>query len=447
MICEEEQDIEKVIRQTCKDKGWTVRRFYLDRGCFTTKMRKTDEEPELIKAEDDQAGRYKYKLEYFRSTNNNRLTAYSEFKDWFEDVLKGKKDQKNISIEQMFTDFLETGEVDLRPSTKKDWERSIFGRFLPGLESQKIKLAREVKKQHVTKLISNLKYHKKNPERETAIKTRLNYFDLLKMIFEWATRHDYVEGNPLVWRPPKKWRRKLFEKQQEKVGVALNYEQAQNLLKISKTSFIKKIIRGKDSWKQKYEPPKHLYTALLIALRSGLRFGNIIGNSGIKWKHIDRKNWTFDIPAENMKGDHIFKVPIHPELIDHFKDLEQKYTEKHNHIPKKDCNDYVIAGEPKKYITKSFKQALKRADLESVRDEEGRLKKFRFHDLRHSFKTWIEEEEGLPQSVVKELMGWKGSSLHERYGHKRATGIIREKLSKTPWLFPKKSEQNIAENQ
>ncbi len=425
--------------QRVEKDGWIIRKFILERGKYVTRIRKKDEDPKIT--ERNGKKQYKYpSTRFFRSSTNNLMQARDEFDKWFHQVLQEERQDGNkgsTTIEELFRIFLDENlEIDLKPSTYQEYSNSLFGRFLPGLKSQGISYASEIKKKHVTKLISIVGFRKRNPGKETSTRTRLKYINLMHQVFDWAVRNDYIEQYPVVFKPPKKWKDELFEEQQERVGIALNQKQAQKLLNACKSSFEITIERGNNSWEQKFQPPKYLYSIVLTALRSGLRLSNI---TSLRWENIDMKKGFFNISKEHMKNNKDFKeIPIHPELLYHFRWLLKQQTKEEGRAPKDD--DLLIRDEIK-YIHRSFSRALKQAGLEYAKDEKGREKKVRFHDLRHSFKTEIEEEAGFPQSVVKHLMGWVGSDLHARYGHKKGTEKCKRELDRLPWLIQEKDHQ------
>ncbi|MFC1854947.1 site-specific integrase [Thermodesulfobacteriota bacterium] len=67
------------------------------------------------------------------------------------------------------------------------------------------------------------------------------------------------------------------------------------------------------------------------------------------------------------------------------------------------CDKY---GNPFKSINKSFKAALKRADIEN----------FRFHDLRHTFASHLAMN-GYGGITLQKLGRWKTPSMVMRYAH------------------------------
>ena len=61
-------------------------------------------------------------------------------------------------------------------------------------------------------------------------------------------------------------------------------------------------------------PPPYLYTAVMLALRAGLRLSNV---RGIRWRNLRNGNSEIHLPAAEMKSDRDFSVPVHPELAAH----------------------------------------------------------------------------------------------------------------------------------
>ena len=98
------------------------------------------------------------------------------------------------------------------------------------------------------------------------------------------------------------------------------------------------------------------------------------------------------------KGGHKREVPINSVLYQALLFLREKTG---------DC--YVFGnreGRPYGDITKSFKSALKRAGI----------KNFRFHDLRHTFASYLVMS-GADLKTMQELLGHRSITMTLRYAH------------------------------
>ena len=143
-----------------------------------------------------------------------------------------------------------------------------------------------------------------------------------------------------------------------------------------------------------YKAPKcsHLAPIIITALHTGMRRGEILK---LKWEDIDFKNgFIFVKDSKNYEGR---AIPLS-------KTLQQVLQGLPRHI-----SGYVFCdknGKPYNEIKKSFNRALKYA---GIRD-------FHFHDLRHTFASWLVME-GVDLATVKELLGHKSINMTMRYAH------------------------------
>lgn len=137
-----------------------------------------------------------------------------------------------------------------------------------------------------------------------------------------------------------------------------------------------------------------------------MRRGEILG---LTWDHVD-----FDrrvITLTHTKNGRTRRLPMH-DLV--FETLKRRAR----------GGPYVFGGnEPYRRITTGWRAACRRAGL-------GRL---RFHDLRHTWASWLVED-GLDLRAVQELGGWSSLKLLERYAHPttatkvNALGLIGARL-------------------
>ena len=142
---------------------------------------------------------------------------------------------------------------------------------------------------------------------------------------------------------------------------------------------------------------------ILVALMTGMRRGEILN---LKWPNIDLQHNMIHI--EDSKTHERRDIPISPELKKVFEGMGQ-------------INDRLF---DIKSVKTSFHTALKRAGI----------KNFRFHDLRHTFASWLVIS-GTSLLVVKELLGHKKLDMTLRYAHlspdvrSYAVNLIGEKIA------------------
>ncbi len=156
---------------------------------------------------------------------------------------------------------------------------------------------------------------------------------------------------------------------------------------------------------------------ILLGLLLGLRRGEILG---LKWTDIDFVNSVLHIQrtATPRKGGYIFTdckteqsnryLQLQPFLVDKFKEW--------NLIQCKNCStpiDFVFSHSNNKLfsattINRKYKFALKSCDIDV---------NTRFHDLRHSFATYLVND-NVPISVISQMLGHsKISTTLDIYTH------------------------------
>lgn len=143
--------------------------------------------------------------------------------------------------------------------------------------------------------------------------------------------------------------------------------------------------------------PEHIKPIVICALKTGMRRGEILN---LKWSNIDNKFSCIELLQ--TKSGKKRKIPISKKL----KEVLLK-------IRKENKTEYVFINqqtqEPYTDIKKAFTGAVKRAGI----------KKFRFHDLRHTFATRLIEQ-GVDIVVVKELLGHADIKTTMQYVHSDA---------------------------
>ena len=116
-------------------------------------------------------------------------------------------------------------------------------------------------------------------------RTRNKYVSTLRTFYRWCIKRGYAVENPAV--DVDKVRENKYENR------ILTEAEETRLLEACRQPFratCKGFRQGRTSkseWKQEFVPPENLYPIVLIALRTGLRYGAI---ALLKWRHIDWEN-------------------------------------------------------------------------------------------------------------------------------------------------------------
>jgi integrase len=151
---------------------------------------------------------------------------------------------------------------------------------------------------------------------------------------------------------------------------------------------------SKEEWKRLYKVmPPYLRAIVTVALLSGLRKQNVLR---LRWEQINFDSRTIELlKSENKGKKHIYK-PISNSLYRLLLSLNPKQS------------GYVFinpkTNKPYTDVKKSFKTALKKANIEGVI----------FHDLRRTFGTWLLKE-GVDIRTVQYLLDHEDISTTQRY--------------------------------
>jgi integrase len=162
----------------------------------------------------------------------------------------------------------------------------------------------------------------------------------------------------------------------------------------------------------------------MIALRSGLRLGNI---TGLRVEHLKHGCTEIDIPGDEMKNHERLHVPVHPELREALKAQLRSMTEAQGRAP---TSEQPILGIV--HLKQAFDRAAKRCGLDTV---DG--KHLRFHDLRHTFASWLAHK--APRVCEQALLGHSISDVTGRYEHS-SMEELRAAVETLPWVEPRTDE-------
>ena len=145
--------------------------------------------------------------------------------------------------------------------------------------------------------------------------------------------------------------------------------------------------------REKY--PEHL-SEFIFALNTGLRLGSQYGGT------YEMINWTrnvLDIPR--TKNDEAVHIPLNSDVVTAIRSLPS-WEERKGPI-------FRNQRHPEKPVLSNdhwFKPALKAAGISD----------FKWHDLRHTFASWLVQD-GVPLDRVSKLLGHKSLTMTMRYAH------------------------------
>lgn len=141
------------------------------------------------------------------------------------------------------------------------------------------------------------------------------------------------------------------------------------------------------------EPYSNMAT---FAVSTGLRRNNV---AGLKWEfvHLARKTATF--PDLVMKNGKPLTIPLNETAMGAIR----------RQLGRSDVWVFPrLDGERVQDIpSKMWKKALEQAGIEN----------FRWHDLRHTWASWLRQSGSVGLDLIQELGGWKQRSMVQRYSH------------------------------
>ena len=144
------------------------------------------------------------------------------------------------------------------------------------------------------------------------------------------------------------------------------------------------------------------YTAILIALHTGVRLGELMA---LKWVNVDFRNRQIIIKDNfsagvlgSTKSNKIRYMPMTSDLYDHLISLEPK-------------EDFVLKGPD----GKRFRPECSRTTIHQICDK-AKLRHVGWHRLRHTFASRLAEK-GITMATIKELMGHSDIRTTMRYAH------------------------------
>ncbi|MCX8075584.1 MAG: site-specific integrase [Aquificaceae bacterium] len=135
-----------------------------------------------------------------------------------------------------------------------------------------------------------------------------------------------------------------------------------------------------------------------FAVYKGLRAGELLG---LKWSMIDFKTATLELPPSLSKNKETARIPLSPTALEILKSLREKQNEGSHVFTNSKGIPYTEGG-----YKKAFNTALKKAGI----------KVFRFHDLRHTFASWLAMS-GVDLYTIQHLTRHKSTKMVKRYAH------------------------------
>ena len=153
-------------------------------------------------------------------------------------------------------------------------------------------------------------------------------------------------------------------------GIAITPAQAQDLLNVLPA---------------KWQAP------VAFGFLTGLRKSNIFG---LHWDHVSLTTSTATIDPDQAKAGKKILVPLNSGALEIL--FSQAALGQQGKVFK---DSYPKNTQWKRFVAKA-----------------GLPAGFRFHDIRHTFATWLSQS-GVERKTVQELAGWNSSSMLDNYVH------------------------------
>lgn len=151
------------------------------------------------------------------------------------------------------------------------------------------------------------------------------------------------------------------------------------------------------------ELPDHLKAPARFSVLTGLRLGNV---QGLVWGRVNLDQAHVWIPATTAKGKRAIGVPLSAEAVEVLRAIERVDGQDRVFLYRRPWIGKRVRIEPMGCPKRAFGKAVRRAGVAP----------FRWHDLRHTWASWMIQE-GVPAYVVQHLGGWASGRMVERYAH------------------------------
>jgi integrase len=146
------------------------------------------------------------------------------------------------------------------------------------------------------------------------------------------------------------------------------------------------------------EMPVWLKPIIITALNAGLREGNILR---LRWSQVNLFSRLISIKGAEMKNRENLGLPLTQEAFQTFMRL---------HKVRRIGTDLVFHDEGKEIYPVKLQRAMRKVcKLAEIED-------FRFHDLRHTFASYLRQK-GVDLHTISKLLGHKDIRMTQRYSH------------------------------
>lgn len=255
--------------------------------------------------------------------------------------------------------------------------------------------------------------------RDARPSSRRVWLRLLKRWLRWCWEHEYIATDLAArLRAPQAWTREGRERPTHR--CALTLRQARALIRAAREPYQTDAVCATcRRHVRRYSPAWYHYAAIFIALRTGLRIGNVCS---LRWGHLDLTAGTITLPAGETKSGREFRAPLHRELREWLGMRREAVVRDCGRIPGEAGRVVPITQPCFRYVLRT---ASARAGLEHLRLVP--------HDLRRTFGTWLAAI--APSAVVKQLLGHSYQDVTDLYTLHADVDSLRRWLDQLPPLL------------
>jgi integrase len=154
---------------------------------------------------------------------------------------------------------------------------------------------------------------------------------------------------------------------------------------------------------------KWLKPFVLVALDTGLRLSNLCN---LSWSEVSLFENKIEIEAEKMKNDDYIGIPLTERAYNKLREVRKFQS----------ISGYVFHDNGEKLydrkVQRAFTKVLQKAGITN----------FRFHDLRHTFASYLRQRK-VDLYTISKLLGHKDTRMTKRYSHLNVDNL-REAVSK-----------------
>ena len=237
--------------------------------------------------------------------------------------------------------------------------------------------------QEVENLIGGYEYHRKRQSVKPA--TILKELGLLRRIYNVAR---------------KQWKWKIANPVSDIELPKVRNERVRYLKPDEYTRLLSALDESDSKWLKPF---------VIVALDTGLRLSNVCG---LLWSEVNLFEKKIEIEAEKMKNDDYIGIPLTDRAHNTLREV----------LKFQSISGYVFHdnGEKLYYrkVQRAFRKVLEKAGITN----------FHFHDLRHTFASYLSQRK-VDLYTISKLLGHKDTRMTKRYSHLNVDNL-REAVSK-----------------